>query len=90
MTTAVRISSSFSYHSQIYSITQFLFIIVTMQSEQITMFSYWLRWAKIEDSVHSDGGYIRPLGASKFVTAAAPYLPREATTTCSTEQVHVS
>ena len=43
-----------------------------------------------EDSIHRDEGYIRPLGASKFVTAAAPYIPRDATTTCSTEQVHVS
>lgn len=42
-----------------------------------------------EDSVHRDEGYIRPLGASKFA-AAAPYIPRDATTTCSTEQVHVS
>ena len=43
-----------------------------------------------ENSIHRDEGYIRPLGASKFSAAASPFIPRDATTTCSTEQVHVS
>jgi hypothetical protein len=43
-----------------------------------------------ESSIHRDEGYIRPLGASKFSAAASPFIPRDATTTCSTEQVHVT
>ena len=71
MTTSVRISSSFSYHSQIHSKTDFLFII-TVQIEQITMFSYWLRWAKIA-------------GLSKFLVFA---MDNESATKAQSYQLH--